>query len=109
MQVVLDGARTLSLSGKDALEELGDKTCDVYLNEIAYWSNIPVRVWDYTIGGYQAIKKWLSYCEEPLLGRPLTKDEVRYVQEMARRIAILLLEPAQRQLSRNRANRFSAS
>ena len=36
-----------------------------------------------------------SYREEPLLGRPLTKDEVRYVQEMARRIAaILLLEPA---------------
>ncbi len=33
--------------------------------------------------------------EEPLLGRPLTKDEVRYVQEMTRRItAILLLEPA---------------
>ncbi|HWT89136.1 MAG TPA: hypothetical protein VN454_10070 [Candidatus Angelobacter sp.] len=45
--------------------------------------------------GYQVIKKWLSYREEPLLGRPLTKDEVRYVQEMARRIAAsLLLEPA---------------
>ena len=41
------------------------------------------------------MKKWLSYREEKLLGRPLTKDEVRYVQEMARRIAaILLLEPA---------------
>jgi hypothetical protein len=50
---------------------------------------------DHTIGGYQVIKKWLSYREEPLLGRPLTKDEARYVQEMARRIAaILLLEPA---------------
>ena len=74
---------------------LGDRTCDVYLNEMAYWSNIPLRVWEYTIGGYQVIKKWLSYREEKLLGRPLTKDEVRYVQEMARRIAaILLLEPA---------------
>jgi hypothetical protein len=52
-------------------------------------------VWDYTIGGYQVIKKWLSYREESLIHRPLTKDEVRYVQEMARRIAaILLLEPA---------------
>ena len=40
------------------------------------------------------MKKWLSYREEKLLGRPLTKEEVRYVQEMARRIAaILLLEP----------------
>jgi REP element-mobilizing transposase RayT len=73
---------------------LGDRTCDVYLNDVAYWSNIPIRVWEYTIGGYQVIKKWLSYREEKLLGRPLSKDEVRYVQEMARRIAaILLLEP----------------
>jgi hypothetical protein len=74
---------------------LGDRTCDVYLNDVAYWSNIPIRVWEYTIGGYQVVKKWLSYREEKLLGRPLTKDEVRYVQQMARRIAaILLLEPA---------------
>lgn len=64
------------------------------MNDGAYWANIPLRVWEYTIGGYQVIKKWLSYREEKLLRRPLTKDEVRYVQEMARRIAaILLLEP----------------
>jgi len=94
-KAILDGARALGLSGKDAIEHFGERTCDVYLNDGAYWSNIPSRVWDYTIGGYQVIKKWLSYREEPLLGRALTKDEVRYVQEMARRIAaILLLEPA---------------
>jgi hypothetical protein len=82
-------------SRQDAGVTLGDRTCDVYLNEFAHWSNIPLRVWEYTIGGYQVMKKWLSYREEKLLGRPLTKDEVRYVQEMARRIAaILLLEPA---------------
>ena len=80
---------------RDAGVTLGDRTCDVYLNEFAYWSNIPMRVWEYTIGGYQVMKKWLSYREEKLLGRPLTKDEVRYVQEMARRIAAMLqLEPA---------------
>jgi hypothetical protein len=79
----------------DAINLLGERTCDVYVNEVAYWSNIPLRVWEYTIGGYQVIKKWLAYREERLLGRALTKDEVRYVQEMARRIgAILLLEPA---------------
>jgi hypothetical protein len=78
----------------EAVNLLGERTCDVYLNEFAYWSNVPLRVWEYTIGGYQVMKKWLSYREEELLGRPLTIDEVRYVQEMARRIAaILLLEP----------------
>jgi len=73
---------------------LGDKTYDIYLNDDAYWRNIPARVWDYTIGGYQVIKKWLSYREEKLLGRPITQDEAREVRDMARRIAaILLLEP----------------
>jgi len=51
-------------------------------------------VWHYTIGGYQVIKKWLSYREQELLGRPLKLEEVTEVTHMARRItAILLLEP----------------
>jgi hypothetical protein len=66
----------------------------VYLNDVAYWRNIPRRVWEYTIGGYQVIKKWLSYREYDLLGRSLTVDEVHEVTNIARRItAILLLEP----------------
>lgn len=41
------------------------------------------------------IKKWLSYRERPLLGRPLKVEEVREVTKIARRItAILLLETA---------------
>lgn len=43
------------------------------------------------MGGYQVIKKWLSYREMGLLGRSLTKEEARYVTGMARRIAALLL------------------
>ena len=74
---------------------LGESTLDVYLNAHAYWRSVPERVWEYTLGGYQVIKKWLSYREEPLLGRRLKIDEVREVSAMARRIAaILLLEPA---------------
>ena len=73
---------------------LGERTMDVYLNDAAYWKNVPTRVWEYTIGGYPVMKKWLSYRERKVLGRALAKDEVRYVSEMARRIAsILLLEP----------------
>ncbi len=50
---------------------------------------------EYTLGGYQVIKKWLSYREASLLGRALRLDEVREVTRIARRIsAILLLEPA---------------
>ena len=68
---------------------------DVYLNDRCLWRNIPDTVWDFTVGGYQVIKKWLSYREKPLLGRGLTIEEVRYVTEMARRLAALVaLQPA---------------
>ncbi|NLE66079.1 MAG: N-6 DNA methylase [Lentisphaerae bacterium] len=63
---------------------------DIFLNDVAYWSNIPESVWDYTIGGYQVIKKWLSYREKPLLGRGLTPDEVRHVTDTARRLAAII-------------------
>jgi hypothetical protein len=89
------GAQLLGLTNEDTVAHLGATTYDVYLNDLAYWKNIPARVWDYTIGGYQVIKKWLSYRELELLSRPLTPDEAREVMNMARRIAaIVLLEPA---------------
>jgi hypothetical protein len=94
-EALVRAADARGIGADQTLRTLGERTCDVFLNETAYWSNIPLRVWEYTIGGYQVIKKWLSYREKKLLGRALTKEEVRYVQEMARRIAaILLLEPA---------------
>ncbi len=64
---------------------------DVYLNERVCWRNIPVKLWDYTISGYAVIKKWLSYREKTLLGRSLSVEEARYVSEMARRLAALML------------------
>ena len=39
---------------------LGPATRDIFLNDSACWHNVPEKVWDYTIGGYQVIKKWLS-------------------------------------------------
>lgn len=89
------GAAALGLSLDQLAKVLGETTLDVYLNEVGYWSNIPLRVWNYTIGGYQVIKKWLSYREERLLGRPLHREEAYEVMHMARRLlALVLLEPA---------------
>ncbi len=70
---------------------LGTATLDVFLNADAYWRNIPETVWSFTIGGYQVLKKWLSYREQPLLGRALTPGEVRYMRDVARRLAALRL------------------
>jgi hypothetical protein len=70
---------------------LGTRTLDVFLNEDSFWRNIPETVWNFTIGGYQVLKKFLSYREQPLLGRALTSVEVRYVRDVARRLAALRL------------------
>ncbi len=88
-------AATHSLALDDALTLLGPRCVDVYLNGDALWSAVPLHVWDYTLGGYQVLKKWLSYRELPLLHRPLREDEARYFAQVARRIAaILLMGPA---------------
>ena len=63
----------------------------MYLNATAYWQNVPQPVWGFTIGGYQVIKKWLSYREQRVLGRALTMAEIMEVTAMARRLAALVL------------------
>jgi hypothetical protein len=79
---------------EQGLERWGAETLDLYLNENARWTNVPERVWDYTLGGYPVIKKWLSYREKDVLGRDLKPEEVRHLKHMVRRIAaLLLLEP----------------
>ena len=89
------GKGGVTMPGKGKLIRRDDGACDIFLNDDAYWRNVPEPVWDYTIGGYQVIKKWLSYREKPLLGRGLTPEEVRYVTEMARRLtALIALQPS---------------
>jgi hypothetical protein len=83
--------QTRAFAEDESVPALGPATHDIYLNGSACWSNVPEKVWDYTIGGYQVIKKWLSYREFALLGRPLSPDEAREVSHMARRIAALIL------------------
>jgi hypothetical protein len=82
---------TRQANDPEQVKSLGEPTCDVFLNDHAYWANIPQSVWDYHIGGYQVIKKWLSYREKSFLGRALKMEEIEYVTEMARRIAALII------------------
>ena len=79
----------------DAARTLGDSTFDIYLNDRAYWRNVPEAVWNYKLGGYQVLKKWLSYRERRVLGRNLKPDEVQHFTDTARRIAAILTLVAQ--------------
>ena len=74
----------------DAALMLGRTTFDIYLNRTAFWCNVPAAVWTYKLGGYQVLKKWLSYRERGILGRALTPHEVQHFTDIARRIAAIL-------------------
>ena len=92
-----------------ALPLLGDTTFDVYLNARAFWRNVPAAVWGYKLGGYQVLKKWLSYRERAILGRRLLAEDIQHFSDTARRIGGILLatsdvRPARHQLHRNILN-----
>ena len=86
--------RTYTAEERAALGEsahtLGETTFDIHLNDRAYWRNVPSAVWSYKLGGYQVLKKWLSYRERGVLGRPLRPEEVQHFTDTARRIAGIL-------------------
>ena len=100
-QAVMPGAgravaRAYTADERTALNtaHLGGTTFDIHLNGRAYWRNVPAAVWDYKLGGYQVLKKWLSYRERPVLGRPLLPAEAQHFAETARRIAAILMVTA---------------
>ena len=74
----------------DALSTLGETTFDIYLNPRAFWRNVPAAIWIYKLGGYQVLKKWLSYRERSILERPLLPEEVQHFTDTARRIGAIL-------------------
>ena len=78
----------------DAAPMLGRTTFDIYLNRNAFWRNVPAAVWTYKLGGYQVLKKWLSYRERCILERALTPPEVLDLMKIARRIAAILTIPS---------------
>lgn len=74
---------------------IGEQAVDVHINADAKWEGVPAKVWAFALGGYQVLKKWLSYREAEVLGRALTGDEALHFAKTARRITeILCMGPA---------------
>ena len=90
-QLLAQMAAEHSLSLEETIGILGETALDVYLNGNACWTFIPERAWEYTLGGYQILKKWLSYRDADVLGRSLKPEEARYFTEVVRRISGILL------------------
>ena len=75
--------------------KLPGRAADVYLNgrvgSGTFWGGVPEAAWDFRIGGYQVLKKWLSYREGSVLGRPLRDEEALHFTGMVRRLSALVL------------------
>lgn len=72
-------------------ELLGADVIDVYLNDQVYWQGVPEAVWDFKIGGFQVLRKWLSYRDKRVLGRDLTISEAREFTSICLRLTQLIL------------------
>ncbi|MEZ4607815.1 MAG: type ISP restriction/modification enzyme [Deinococcales bacterium] len=58
----------------------------LHLSESLRLENVPKDVWDYTLGGYPVLNKWLSYRKDRLLN---TSDAL-WLCEIIQRIAVLI-------------------
>lgn len=84
------GGVTMPGPGKTTPGTRGEGFLDIHLNPTTRWKDVPEEVWKYNLGGYQVLKKWLSYREQALLHRPLSGEEAQQFTHHVRRIAALL-------------------
>ena len=70
--------------------ELGEATGDLYLNDDVFLAHVPRAVWQFELGGYPVIKKWLGYRHIERLHRPLTLAEARHLRSIVQRLTALI-------------------
>jgi Type ISP C-terminal specificity domain/N-6 DNA Methylase len=69
----------------------GERTGDLYINDDAFFANVPEAIWTYQLGGYPVLKKWLGYRQADRRDdNPLTDDERKWFRQVIQRIAALL-------------------
>jgi hypothetical protein len=70
---------------------LGVTIGDLYINDRIFFRNVPESVWNYELGGYPVLKKWLGYRDARRRNnQPLTLSEKDYFRDMVQRIAAIL-------------------
>lgn len=58
----------------------------VFINDAQYFSNIPQTVWEYQIGGYQVLAKWLKDRK----GRALSLDNIHHYIRVAKALQLTI-------------------
>jgi predicted helicase len=78
------------MPGRGTIDER-DGSLDIYLNTTTWWRNVPVDVWAFQIGGYRVLKKWLSYRDVTVYGKPIDSGE--FVELVCRLASIITFFP----------------
>ena len=75
----------IKFQGKDSnlVEKRGYEDKKVYINSSQYFENVEEDVWDYYIGGYQILEKWLKDRK----GRSLSSDDIKHYCKVATAIS----------------------
>ena len=73
-----DLVTTYPVSGSNLVEAISYKNGNVYINATQYFGNVPEIAWNFYIGGYQPVQKWLKDRK----GRTLTNDDIEHYQKM---------------------------
>ena len=82
-----------SLQNREGYQgEWGEETGDLWLNQQVYLRHVPRAVWEYELGGYPVVKKWLGYRDAKRRGgQGLSLGELDELRGIVQRIAALLL------------------
>lgn len=56
----------------------GEKLGKVQINDEQYFGNVPLKAWEFYIGGYQPAEKWLKDRRD----RILTMEEIQHYQKI---------------------------
>jgi predicted helicase len=65
---------TFSERGSNEVKSIRYEDEKVWINETQYFGNVPETVWNFHIGGYQVLQKWLKDRK----GRPLSFDDLEH-------------------------------
>jgi hypothetical protein len=66
------------IEGNNVVEKPKYRDTKVWINKRRYFDEVPPEVWDFYIGGYQPVQKWLKDRKD----RSLNYDEIEHYQKI---------------------------
>jgi len=77
------------VQGSNVVEKVGYENGRVFINDTQYFDGIPSEVWDFYIGGYQVLDKWLKSRKNRKLGSRDIEHFLQIVEIIKQTIEIM--------------------